>query len=287
MHHRKFSTTHVSLGLALLSLALHGSVCQSHAQIITLHHNNSTALIDTGSQAGMFHWDVQGQNQLHQKWFWYRIGNLGPEMSIDTISLPANSTFLGTRGLSTIYANANFNLEIDYTLTGGATVAVGQTAQADISESITINNTSGSPLDFHFFQYSDFDIGGPGNDTVQLGTDANGKFNSADQSDPLAGLTESVSVTAPSANHGETAAIPLTLNKLNNPAPDTLNDNPVAGPGNVTWALEWDLSIDPGGSVLISKDKHLTVQIVPEPSALVLLPAALLASAFYRRARRK
>ena len=142
----------LSLGLALMSLALHGFVWQSQAQIVTLQHNNSTAQINTGSSAGMFHWDVQGQNQLNQQWFWYRVGSSGPEQSINTISPPVNTPFLGTRGVTTVYANASFNIEIDYLLQGGSIMLPGQVATADLTESISIHNTSAAPLDFHFFQ---------------------------------------------------------------------------------------------------------------------------------------
>src|SRR5438093_1386329 len=47
---------------------------QSPAQII-LSNRNSQAVIDPTSSAGLQHWDIQGLNQLHQQWFWYRVGN--------------------------------------------------------------------------------------------------------------------------------------------------------------------------------------------------------------------
>src|SRR3989442_15907678 len=71
----------------------------SQAQIITLSDNNSHAQIDPTSQAGMSNWFVDGQNQLQQQWFWYRIGNLGGESSINTISAPAVTLV----GLNTAY----------------------------------------------------------------------------------------------------------------------------------------------------------------------------------------
>src|SRR6266568_1069539 len=148
LHHKS------PLGLAILSLALHGSVWQSQAQI-TLHDQNSTAQIDPHSQAGMFHWDIQGQNELVQQWFWYRIGPAGPERSLDTISPAAVSPFLGSRGVAITYTGPQFSIETDYTLTGGAPAPPGQIGQADMGESIRINNLTGTTLDFHFFQYSD------------------------------------------------------------------------------------------------------------------------------------
>jgi hypothetical protein len=261
-------------------LACYQLTCQ--AQVVTLTDGNSLAQIDPHSQAGMFNWSVQGLNQLYQQWFWYRVGDATGAMqhSIDTISAPVVSLY-GTREMTSTYTAANFTLSIDYLLTGGAVVGPGQTGNSDIGESIRIVNTSANNLVFHFFQYSDFDLGGPGNDTVQLGRNLRGQFNDAFQQDPTAGLTETV--TTPGASHGEVDFYNNTLHRLNTVANYTLNDS--AGPvgaGDVTWALEWDLTIAPGGSALISKDKYLSV-IVPEPSTIAIGGLGLVLFALRRR----
>src|SRR5207245_4856892 len=134
---------------------------------ITLTDLNSVAQIDTGSQAGMFRWTVDGVSQLAQQWFWYRIGSSGPEASINTISPPVNNQAT-PRQLSTIYTGNLFNVRVDYMLNG----SLPGSGRSDMNETITINNTSATALDFHFFQYSDFDLNGtPAGDTVQLGRD--------------------------------------------------------------------------------------------------------------------
>src|SRR6266446_6546710 len=152
-----------SFGLAAIVLALQALVFQSQGQI-TLSDGNSVAHLDPGSQAGMYYWAVLNspdtyQNQLNKQWFWYRVGTTGPEASIDTLTLLTPSqptanhvtmTYLDTLG--------RFNLTIDYLLTGGTPTS----GTADIAENIRINNTSGAPLNYHFFQYSDFDMGGDG-----------------------------------------------------------------------------------------------------------------------------
>ena len=256
-------------------------VGRTQAQVVTLAHNNSVARIDLSNPnpglVGMFDWAVQGQDQLRQQWFWFAIGG-NPELPINTISPPAFSTFLGTRGLSTTYANAALSISIDYLLTGGSFALPGGAAQSDISESISIQNTSGTNMLLRFYQYSDFDLASPANDTVILGTDPFGQYNSANQSDGISVLTEQVSVTAPSATHGEAAFFNATWVKLNNGLPDVLNDNPAAGAGNVTWALQWNIPLVPNEIFLISKDKHLTVQVIPEPGSgtVVLLGLGVL-----------
>ena len=74
------------------------------------------------------------------------------------------------------------------------------------------------------------------------------------------------------------------MNELNTVPGYTLNDpntntsSSIVGPGDVTWAYEWDRTISPGSTFLISKDKALTgVPQVPEPSALALALAGLFA----------
>ena len=138
---------------------------QAQAQV-TLHDGNSTAVIDPTSQLGMFHWDIQGQNQLQKQWFWFGVGG-GSVHSIDTISAPAVAP-IGANEAKITYANSNFNVAVDYLLTGGAVVPAGQHANADIGEAIKIVNTSGAPLQFHFYQYSYFNLLGQSADTVQL-----------------------------------------------------------------------------------------------------------------------
>jgi hypothetical protein len=268
--------------LCAVATALACFQLSSQAQIVTLTDGNSLAQIDPHSQAGMFNWSVQGFNQLYQQWFWFRVGDAPGSMqhSIDTIGTPVVSLY-GTREMTSTYTAANFTLSIDYLLTGGSFVGPGQVANSDIGESIRIINTSATTLVFHFFQYSDFDLGGPGNDSVQLGRNLRGQFNDAFQQDAIAGLTETV--TTPGASHGEVDYFANTRTRLNTIANYTLNDS--AGPvgtGDVTWALEWDLTIAPGASALISKDKYLSV-VVPEPSALAISGLGLVFLALHRR----
>ncbi len=235
----------------------------ANAQIVGLTNNNSVAIIDLGTSDGMKAWYVDGQNQLRQQWFWYGIGG-SAESPINAISAPVFSV-VNNRLLSVQYANAQIAVGIDYLLTG---LNPGS-GLSDIGETITIRNLSAVPQAFHFFQYSDFDLGGPGNDVVQLGKNLSGKFNEAAQIDPFAALTETV--VTPGANHGEARPFNLTLASLNDGAQTTLIDNlaPV-GPGNVTWAFQWDFTLAPNGSFIISKDKYLQITNVPEPTSVVI-----------------
>src|SRR5262249_23070852 len=145
--------------LVFLCLAL-----QARA-IETLTDNNSVAQIDPNSQAGMFSWTVDGVQNLFQQWFWYGVGTKGPRKSIDTLSAPAiTAVNAATRYIT--YTSGAYSVEVDYVLSGQSPGS----GTANIRESIRIHNFTASPLNFHFFQYSDFDLNGSiGGDTVQLG----------------------------------------------------------------------------------------------------------------------
>ena len=77
-------------------------------------------------------------------------------------------------------------------------------------------------------------------------------------------------------NH-EAANVPATLVRLNDGLPTTLNDNGGPVSGDVNWAFQWDFTLDPNHSFIISKDKTL---VVPEPTALVLLGMSIGCMAF-------
>jgi hypothetical protein len=82
--------------------------------------------------------------------------------------------------------------------------------------------------------------------------------------------------------HHEADVVFNTLNKLNAGSPQFLNDANSAGPGDVTWAFEWDLPIAGGATSQFSKDISI---VVPEPSTVALVGMSLISMLALRRRR--
>ena len=234
---------------------------------ITLEDANSTAVWDLDSSAGQKDWTVDEVDHMTQQWFWYRVGSEGSdrEYSIDTLTQGTPIT-MDTNGsgegnlLFVEYTSAapSFTVSLTFLLTGGTTGS----GNSDIMEVIKVENTGSDSLDFHLFQYCDFDLKAtPDDDTVQISGG-----NAANQTDPTHVVTETVATWKP--DHFDVGEQTDIRDLLEDAAPTTLGDDAgPLGPGNVTWAFQWDKTIAAGGSLLISKDKNVT----PEPATLALM----------------
>jgi hypothetical protein len=245
-----------------------------------LTDGNSSTILDFANPAIQSPWVVEGQNQLNQSGFYYRIGAAGPEASVASIGPAIVSTYNGTRGVIATYNGGTFTLSVDYLLTGG-NPGDGHSA---LSETIEIINTSGQTLDFHFFSYSDFDLAGsPMGDSVTLNT-IGGNYYVTDQAQP--GATIAQTVNTPGANLGEAALAGVTLTKLTDGDADILSNVNAAGPGDVTWALQWNLSIAAGQSVQIVKGTIIQLQVIPEPSSVAVFGLGLAGLALKRFRKR-
>ncbi len=287
---RKFSTVIVRAiccGLVIGGLA--GPLAQrSVAALFTLIDDNSSADFNTASSSNNFSWTVDGVNQLFEQSFWYRIGNVA-EQSVHLLPI----TLQGTTDTNfdalpdTLFVRYNngagLQIETSYKLDGGLPAS----GSSDLAEQISITNQSASPMDFHFFQYADFDLKG----TADFDSAEFTNVNTVQQSEGASQLQETVITPVPS--HREIDFFANTLNKLTDAVPTTLSDTPlgtVVGPGDVTWAYQWDFVLAPNQTFLISKDKNMSTPGgggggVPEPATgfLLSLAAGLLLTGYRSR----
>jgi hypothetical protein len=235
------------------ALIVCGLTSVATAELIT--DGNSTASIDLSSAGlGMDGWTVNGMNQLYEQSFWYRVDS-GSVQRVNTLTL-ASSSMPGPNELKATYTGSGFKIDLDWTLYGAAPGF----EQSDIGEAIRITNTSSTALSFHFWQFVDLNLlGTPLDTSVSIGGG-----NTASQNDGILAVSETADVPTPSryeAGYRQTVLSDLQSGTLSNNA-SQIN-------GDLAWAFQWDRTISPGASLIISKDKHL--DIVPEPGSLILL----------------
>ena len=270
-------------GVAVLLVMLFAGA--AHGTIVVLNDLNSEARFDTGSKKGLFSWVVDGcgcDNEIaSRQWFWYRVGDTGPETAINLL----DQIFITPEGsrdgnfnpgdddftVSFADPGGDFTINLRFTL-AGSTLGSGLST---LVETITITNTSEDDLDFHFFQYVDLDLNHePTTDTVTMLAD-----NKVLQTDGITSVVETV--ITPASDHRSVALDPDILVLLEDGLATTLDD--ATGPisGDVTWGFQWDFLIEPNGSAQISKIKSM----IPEPATLALLGAVGLPALMRRRRR--
>ena len=265
------SRQHLCGAASILALALLSLASQARADV-ALTDGLSTALVDVNSAAGMHHWDVNGQNQLNQQWFWYRTDS-GLAHPINNLS-SATVNQTAANAMTSTYNNGVFGVTISYLL------KYNGVGSADITEGISVQNNSLNAAVFHLYQYSNFDLlGNPNGDTINV------DYSSASQSKGINNLAEGI--IAPDANYYEAnltggPGSGSTLDRLATVAGLNLNNNGTAT-GDVTWAFQWDLTIPAGTTVDVYKDKLLDISVVPEPSSLALIGLGLAALSLRRR----
>ncbi len=281
-------------------------VPDSHATYFKIEDRNSFAEIDTTAGSnnaldfqpfGMFNWNIDGRDYMYEQWFFFRVGD-NAEQSISVLPIaatpgpppvPKEGTFdtnfdFVHDTFTVIYAGPGFEIEVRAGLQGGS---VGSNS-ADIHEEILITNLGTDALDFHLFQYTDFDMSGPPTflgDTLYLKN-----ANTFVQYNPETLFSETVGTPGPTNYEG--ALWHSTRDKLTDVNVDDLNNlvgASATGPltGDVTWAWQWDKIIAGGGSFSISKDKNVRPNEITEPGVLLLLGSGLIGLASFGRLRKK
>ena len=267
-------------------LGLLGMLATSQAQpSYTLSSLNATVNINAGGLAGMNNWLVDGVNQVKGQWFYYRIGDLSANQSIDAMgNLSASQGSANTLTLtySDLPSSPDYSARVDYNLTGSA----AGSGQASLGETVTFYNYSANSLVLRFFDYADFDIGGnPGGQSVTMSQTSFGPPTAPVYTTHFTQSLGAFSVTSSTAsgsfgNSGmEANDFSTTLQTITNGTPSNLNGVLTAA-GDVTAAAEWEVTLAPGKSLQLSKTFTISV---PEPSSVAVLGLGLVSCLLGRR----
>ncbi|BAZ49781.1 hypothetical protein NIES4103_23930 [Nostoc sp. NIES-4103] len=243
--------------------------------VLALSDDNSVAAFessfsDNPANNGLIFWTVDNINHLFHNQFWYRIGSTSKENDINTLNLIGiNQTEPGSNQLSATYAGTGFEIALNFKLDGDAP----NSGRSSLLENIEIKNTGLEQLDFHFFNYTDFDLTENGeDDTVKISRDLATQFDS---------FTVATEVIKPSANYYQVSPFPDILNALTDNFPTTLSN--FAGPltDENAYAFQWDFVLEPQKSFSIKNYK--SIKPVPEPTMILGCLISLVSLGMLRR----
>lgn len=283
------------MGVAVTALAVGGPAqavgnCDAVGDTCVLTDLNSVVRIDPDSSIFTFDWTVDGVDHLFSQSFWFRIGSTGGEAAVGTLTLDEANTFdsplsaAGDDAFTSQYSGSDgsgntFTIEIDYNLIGGT----AGSGTADIREAIRIIGGEGNAetLDFHFFQYNDFDLDGSSSDASVEITGG----NTGTQVGNVSSFGEVIAGNAPEHFQVDTVADLIAL--LLDGSPLTMSDagGPLVGLDDYEFGFQWDFQLAAGGTFLISKDKLIAP--IPEPGTLGLFGLGLLGLGFLLRRRQR
>ena len=242
--------------LAAVFSTLMTTMNPAFAVVLDVFDNNSSISVDTGSQDGLFSWNVDGVSQMSREWFWMRTGNDTQEFSLDTLAL--NSSDASGNQISLSYSGSGFDADVEYTLTGGA----DGSGRSHIDEQISLTNTSGSALAFSLFSFSDLDLDG-----TPLDTQTAGGVGGITQTDGL--VIASVLTSLPPIAF-QIAIFDDLVDSFNDTAITNLdNSGSPLGLADAQFAFQHSFSLAPDETVSFEQIKD--VAVVPEPGTVVLL----------------
>ncbi|MCC7435444.1 MAG: PEP-CTERM sorting domain-containing protein [Methanoregulaceae archaeon] len=211
-------------------------------------------------------------DQSFQEWWWYRVNGVNNREF--ALSTQANAPVVNGNSMTLSYREPEgFTSTLVYTINNVAGVA-------RVTGTNFIKNEGNSALDFSFFNYLDYDMGGTaggdsasmlsGNPALRMRiTDATALINAE--------------YRALDADAYQIGAFATVRGLLTDADIDNFNNSGLPfGPGDFTGGVQWNFTLDPGQEIALQTTR--TLNPVPEPATLAAL--AMGAAALIRRRRK-
>lgn len=234
---------------------------QANGATVLLNSGNSTAGIETEHFLNLYSWAVDGVEHNFGQGLWYRIGS-DPESNIGL--LPSTPPVTSSNAASVVYNQGLFTLAMQYSLFGGAPGS----GESSLNYIASATNTSNEVLDLHLFLYIDLDIDGQ--------PDNEGQIIGGTTAIQTGLLGTQATITANNPNHSEISLYPELFDQLNFFGPTTLNDSGAQIVGDMAFAFQWDVVLNPGNSFLIFVNESIGQAAIPEPAVMAMLGFACL-----------
>ncbi len=268
--------SHTAIASLIIASASATALAGSGSGDILLQDANSSATFN--SDSGQVSWIVDGVENLFDQSFYFRRSTDTQEYRVDDSNLGlvgyfASDTnpFIDTNNdtFAALYEDNGLEMETTFTLRGGT----NGSNTSSISELISISNNTNQSMTISMFQFVDMDMGGDFSDDYAAVMDA----NVVQQWDDSNFVSETVATPVPTLFQvGNQADL---FDALNDGAITNLDGTASAGPTDIGWAFQWDITIGAGQSFLISIEKN----IVPAPGSMAFLGLAGLAATRRRR----
>lgn len=264
-----------SIRLVLMSLFVFGLTSGAYAEVLTAANGGWSINFDTLRQIeqgedtpreGLMDWvDPLGRDHIWEGSWWGRDNSGYGEGPLSSLTLESWSNPAPNQ-ISMRYTEPGSNLYVDlwYGLTGSGLAS-------SISERAMLTNANNNPINLSIFEYADFDLTDTDNNDNAFGN--------------VFGITQydnwsRVSVIPVSSipNHFQIASFSSLVDSLSDASSTILNDSGSPyGPGDATFAFQWDFTLAPGETYTIEKIKTLTTTPEPVSCALFLFGGGALA----------